>query len=125
MQSLTEILARIHRSEEFELRDLETILSEQIASKSGASRGAVAGIPGFGVRRIPLGPEGVDDHLQSSVEWFARLIRQGGHRVFNVTLRRQATSLVLVAEWVRATDGAPPLPVPARASRGSSADPFA
>lgn len=104
MHSFSELLDRVRQGETVELPVFEAAISAEIARASGSRRGAVDEESGFCVQRVPLGVEGAAEGLQSAVRWLSRRVRESGHGIFNLTLRRQPGSLVLVVEWNR---GAP------------------
>lgn len=123
MHSFNELVDRIRRGETVELPVFEAAISAEIARTSGSRRGAVNEESGFCVQRVPLGGEDAAEGLQSAVRWLSRRVRESGHGIFNLTIRRQPGSLVLVVEWNRS---APAIarPAPATASsRGSERHP--
>lgn len=99
---------------DLDLRAIETLVAEQIGRKSGAAQGEIRGTTVFAVQRVPLSPAGVGVGLAPAVDWLARRIRETGSSTFRVSVRRQTTNLVLVAEWSRRPEPRGTFPHPRR-----------
>lgn len=101
-QRLAALLGRMNHAEDFELDELETFVADQIEFISGRRRGSVTGAPGLDVQRVSLTSPDATEAMKSVINWQSGRIRECGCGRFKISLRRQAASLVVIAEWERA-----------------------
>ena len=103
MQTLKEVIHHYRSTGQLDLSALETIAIAQIATDSGSTFGDVPARPALFTSPISLDPVDIGFDFESAVQWVARRARDAGAPTFHLSIIRQQTKLILVAQWPRQT----------------------